>query len=324
MGRLPLLHRLIDAGTRVPLLRRRSFVHELHGKHEQQILLGGGYTAWDAQHGLRFEYVVPERICRGSGREMPLSAILALVDEATTWASIGADRFRRPGASLALDARLIDEDRPPQAGERLFFESRPERIGRTIGFETCTVHDAATGRLVASASHVKYLDMGRAWDTIMGPLFPLAAALADVAKPRAPPEVLLNDAAAFETLISPAHCETSADGRAVAKFTVGPRHLQERGVLFGGCHAMFHERAGAAAAMSRQAAAQGGALTALRLCSMRVNFLGAATDGARLEAHATSSPSWRGVGRLAHSRLMLAESGSLRSEARMEFILAES
>ena len=57
--------------------------HELLGGHEQQP--SGGFRVGRQRHSLLFEYVVPSRICNAD-MKMPLSAILSLVDETTTWA----------------------------------------------------------------------------------------------------------------------------------------------------------------------------------------------------------------------------------------------
>jgi acyl-coenzyme A thioesterase PaaI-like protein len=345
---LPSVLRMIELATKVPGTRRRSFVHELLGKHEQQLSFGGGYTSWEAGRGLIFEYEVPKRIC-GNSEWMPLSAILSLADETTTWMGMQLDPSRRPGVSIALSAELAGEARPPQPGERLVFESHVQKLGRSVGFLGCDVFDAASGELRARAKHTKFLaTQPPGWNVVVGKLFPLTSALVDRAcAARAPPEVAVDDAAAFGQLVAPSRLQHASDGHTTAAFTVEASHLQENSILFGGCHAFFHESAGtaaAAAAMSADRAdVRGSARPQLR--SMRVEYLGGARKGAQLEAHvACERSAWRGEDSIvASSQLSLvrttgargnpkvgpgahgggASSGALRSEARMEFTLVD-
>ncbi len=314
---------LMDAGQRLRWLRRGSFVHQLVGKHEQQAQRGGGFTGWPKDRGLLFEYEVPARIC--SSGSMPLSAILSIVDETTTWASIGVDKDRRPGVSLVLEASLTDEGRPPVAGDRLVFESSVQKLGRTIGFQSCDVLDAASGRTVCTARHIKMLDMGIAWRWLMrDPLFQgtSAALLAFGSRPSSrnvAPHVALDDAEAFEELLAPTRPpEISVDDsrtRASARlaFDVREEHLQETGLLFGGVHAMLHEASGTLAAQHLLADA--------RCVKLRVNYMASGGLGDALEAHVASTLAWRGAGATAASQLMLASGArGLRSEALLELV----
>ena len=110
--RLDALLRLIEAARTARFLRPHTFSHELQAKHwQQQALHGGGFTRFDDSGVVRFEYVVPDHVCRRG--HLPLSTLLALVDETTTWASIGMDRHRRPGVSISLEATLEQQVPPP-------------------------------------------------------------------------------------------------------------------------------------------------------------------------------------------------------------------
>ena len=101
---LPTLLQLVNASKWLKYLRRESFVHQLIGKHEQLAPAhGAGFVEMSQDGKLTYEYHVPRRIC-GTDGAMPLSAIVALVDETTTWASIANDKNRRPGVSITLDA----------------------------------------------------------------------------------------------------------------------------------------------------------------------------------------------------------------------------
>ena len=297
------------------------------------------FTAWDdEQLVLRFEYTVPARICgnpKVDGR-MPLSAVLALVDECTTWASVAADPLKRPGVSISLEAQLLEHNQPALAGERLIFESRVQKVGRTVGFITCDVHSAQSGRHVARAHHTKYLYMGKAWDLAFGPAYSLTESVIVpmLSVDRPPPEIDVDDAEAFERLLQPTRVEqrssssnnsSTAETTTVAAFTCGEEHLQEVHVVFGGCHAMMHETAATLAA-------QGAAEDRRRrphLASLRVNYIASASKGEELEAHVTTSArtNWNGESVSAVSQLVGAKKGggggapTLRSEAKMDLVL---
>lgn len=309
--------------ARLRLLRRKSFTHELLGNHEQQASLhGAGFTAFDhTQRKLTYEYVVPSRIT--SAAHMPLSAMLSLVDECTTWASIACDRLRRPGVSISLETNLTASDRPAQAGERLVFESIVQKVGRSVGFIQCEVFEAATGRKIAQASHTKFLAMGAAWDFAFGPALPLTEGLIVplLSIDRTLPHIDADDAAAFEELLAPTRPIGTTDS--TVSFTCRDVHLQQAHMLFGGCQAMMHERA--AMLTSRRAPVQG---TASHLASIRVNYLASSKQGDELEARVSvaDGPTWNGAGCATTSRLFgSSRSGgkeaTIRSEAQMEIVL---
>jgi len=303
---------LLSDASRARFLGARSFVHELEAKHAQQASGGGGYTRLDADGTLAFEYLVPERVCRPDGR-LQLSAILAIVDETTSWASVATDRHKRPGVSIALHAALEPGRRPPRAGQRLVFKSRSERMGRTLGFQTCTVQDEAGG-LVATARHTKLLDMGRGWALAMGPVaFPCTRFLMHAAGgfvDRPPPELSpsLGHLLAPEearVVATPWDVARGGDGgnlygftaEAVSRHTVTPPMLNEVRILFGGFQALLHEEAGAratVAAVDAAAEAAGGARGSgvdlgLVLTNLDVTYLASAKRHDVLEVRARAS-----------------------------------
>ena len=111
---------------------------------------------------------------------LPLSTMLAVLDETSSFASIACDKHLRPGVSVHLTATSV---RPtgPTAGETLTFRSRVVRLGRKLGWIDCDVH-GEDGALVAKGRHTKYLDMGAAWNLLLphpdDASFPLARSLA--------------------------------------------------------------------------------------------------------------------------------------------------
>ena len=111
-----------------------SFPHGLGALHHQQEVTGGGYKSYD--DGLRFSYEMPVLLC--SPHDQPAGVLMALMDETTSWASIGADQHRRPGVSVHLSLELSDAA-PVEAGERLLFTSHVQKLGRAMGFIACEV-----------------------------------------------------------------------------------------------------------------------------------------------------------------------------------------
>lgn len=313
-ARLEKLLSLVRDAAAARFLGARSFAHELQAKHAQQVALGGGFTRFDDDGTLFFGYKVPEHACCRGGR-LPLSAILSIVDDTTSWASVGVDQHRRPGVSIALHAALAPGCSPPAAGQRLVFESRSERIGRTLGFQMCEVRDDK-GVLLASARHIKLLEMGRGWALLFGPLFPFTRSLAEALggfserselSPTAPLAKLL----APDALHITRHRHHAT---AVARHTVTPPMLNEVRILFGGCQAMLHEQAGAHAAataateLARGAgsapASTGGESRAsdrstfppsycaddMVMTSMDISFMSGAARGDALELRAEAAP----------------------------------
>ena len=321
--RLDALLRLMHDASRAHFMRPHSFAHELLAKHSQQAAMGGGFTRWD-ERGLRFEYTVPEQVCFKG--HMPLSAIVALVDETTTWASVGSDRHRRGGVSLELHAALQGERRPPQAGEKLIFEANVERMGRTIGFQRCEVY-TDLGRHVASARHTKLLDMGRLWALAFGPLFPLSSVLLRLLARERLPEKLVEN---LEELLAPlsvrhTHDETSGVGTSqsraalAASYTCEPAFLNEIGVMYGGAQAMLHEEvATRAAARALSDAVHPSDGTLPYPIGINVSYLAGVRVGEALELSAHAGTAWGGAGLTTSSQLRGAN-GVIRSESQMQF-----
>ena len=317
--RLDRLLSLIRDASRARFLGSRSFSHELEAKHVQQVTQGGGFTAFGDDGTLTFEYRVPERVCFRGDSYLPLSVLLAIVDEVTSWASVGVDPARRPGVSIDLNAALAAGRVPPRAGDHLVFLARSRRMGRTLGFQTCEVR-TGSGELVATARHTKLLDMGRAWGIAFGAGFDLTRGLlrafgsVDRPLPTLSPTV--------GGLLRPEACEVEGEaggvGRAMERHRVAGGMLNEVGLLFGGCQALLHERAAGLAADC--AVGHGG----LVLGAMSVTYLAAAKRGQSVEARATARAAWGGesTSGLVATSCLFAGSGKadkVVSEARMRF-----
>ena len=245
-----------------------------------------------------------------------------MVDEATTWASIGSDRHRRPGVSISLEAELAPQYQPPVAGDLLRFEAKVEKMGRTIGFQSCAVHDAADGRLVARGYHTKALDMGRAWNLLFGPpMLPLLEAAAGLAARERPmPAIDADDALVTRQLLAPTRTQLDAAAHAAAlAYTCRAEHLQETSIMFGGLQAMVHEVAARAAAETVGGGGQPPARRPLICSAILVRYLAGAKLGDELEARAQATRTYHGHGVAATSRLS-RERGATRSEAEVQFV----
>lgn len=345
--RLSTLLRLVERTGELKFFRARSFNHELFAKHFQQSRHGLGFTSLD-DGVLRFGYRVPEEACLDGGT-LPLSAIISLADDVTTWASIARDRAKRPGVSISLEATLLRE-RPPSAGDELLFEASVQKIGRTVGFLSCDVIDTATGAPVARAQHTKMLDMGRAWSAAFSaPLFPLTervlSALGTAAdRPRYEPRGG-GDASTLKRLLvldggrkagdDPGRGQpgdgdvsgaiaTAPNGSASGRVVCEEGHLQEAHLMHGGAQAMLHETIGRAGAGARADKSQ-----PLQLRAMRVLYYAGAQLGDTLELRATSTPApWLGSGRAGGilastqlSRVPGTRGGGVRSEATLEYVV---
>ena len=317
-NKFALINRMIENATKIRYIPRKTFTHHLFGKHEQQNPLGGGYTEWSSDGVLHFKYTVPPCVCVGPRQSMPLGAIVSLIDETTTWVSIGEDRSRRGGVSITLEAALAEQDRPPVAGDTLIFKAKMEKTGKSVGFQSCEIIDEGTGRLVATGYHVKLLTTeGRLWALAFGPtLLPLTEQLSRLTfVDRPAPVIDPDDADALRRLLEPTSCEVdAAAGTALSQFTCVKEHLQETSLVFGGVQAMLHEVAAQRAAdavLQKDETAQ--------CCSMLVRYLAGSKKGDELSANAKADASvFDGNGIAVKSTL--AGKGVTRSESELSFV----
>ena len=146
---LPFLLDFMETARNARFQPRHSFSRELEVLHTQQAKeapqegrWSGGYTALCKDTGvLEYEYTVPERLCDDQ-KELPLPFLLALCDEVTSWGSISADATLRPGVSVVLGVEML-RPAPVVAGERLRFESKVRKMGRTLSFLECAIRTEA-------------------------------------------------------------------------------------------------------------------------------------------------------------------------------------
>jgi acyl-coenzyme A thioesterase PaaI-like protein len=298
-----------------------AFPRLLMCKHAQQAEFGaGGFSVVERGRVVDFKYAVPSYLCTGAGGTMPLSAILAVLDETSSFASIACDEHLRPGVSVGLTATSV---RPvgPSAGETLTFRSKVVRLGRKLGWIDCVVL-GDDGALVAQGRHTKYLDMGAAWNLLPHPddaSFPLMRQLALLTGHPAQPVVAVDDEAARPTRIAermgfyPAEGGrlVAADGSARASFECKDSDMNgapgQMAGMHGGAQAMLHEAACSAAAPK-----------GARLRRIDVTYLSSVKRG-RL-AVGVDAPVLLGGGlRAVRSAITRADADASLSEAHLEF-----
>lgn len=126
-----------------------------------------------------FKYKIPAYLCRkGVNNESYLStsATIALFDEFSSLSTIINDKNSRSGVSIVLTAENYTNSLP---NTNVFIVSKSLKIGKTIGFSEIQMFDE-NNNLVASGSHIKFLDMGKIWDLLMQPTtFPFIVNLLD-------------------------------------------------------------------------------------------------------------------------------------------------
>jgi acyl-coenzyme A thioesterase PaaI-like protein len=125
-----------------------------------------------------FRYKIPSSLCHSDlGQEyLSTSATAALFDEFSSLSTILSDRTSRSGVSIVLSAENY-QNTPPNS--EVLIVSKALKIGKTIGFSEIKMFDSEK-TLVASGSHIKFLDAGKVWDVLMSPtLFPFVVNLID-------------------------------------------------------------------------------------------------------------------------------------------------
>ena len=104
--------------------------------------------------------------------------LAALADEWTTQCLVLQDNRCRPGVTVSLTlsfrrAFVIKPKRP------LIFRMNSIKTGKTLGFCDFSISDEASGIMIASGHHIKYLPMGTWFDLLTSkPLLPFVTYLA--------------------------------------------------------------------------------------------------------------------------------------------------
>ena len=142
----------------------------------------------EKEKSLTFKYVVPPHLCRtirgnranvggdGKGGEaLPLSVLLAVFDDVSSWPVIAFDKKHRPGVSINLYAEFLQGSSGAfpviRGGDTLNITATINKLGGQIGFIDLKAYDH-DNKLIAIGRHTKFLNvMGRAYEILFGPLF---------------------------------------------------------------------------------------------------------------------------------------------------------
>lgn len=143
----------------------------------------GIFTTKLISHNLNittFKYNIPAYLCRNcnkNGIYLSTSATIALFDEFSSLSTLINDKYNRSGVSIVLTAENYCNSLP---NTEVLIVSKSLKLGKTIGFSEIQMFDSITNQLVASGSHIKFLEMGKLWDFFMQPsLFPHVVNLLD-------------------------------------------------------------------------------------------------------------------------------------------------
>lgn len=130
-------------------------------------------TLAEVGNELSIDYTVPAALCRvdANGKSnFTVSAILALLDDFSSYALMLQDRNHRPGVSVTLDTEII---KTCQAGDKIRLVSRCDKIGKSVAFLSMELL-SVKGDIIARGKHIKYVKMGFGWDLLTSfLLFPI-------------------------------------------------------------------------------------------------------------------------------------------------------
>ena len=202
-------------------------------------------------------YKVPSHLCvarcGGDGgdvgvKSLPLSVLMALFDDITTWPIIASDTSHRAGVSVFLSAEYTQPHTPLLPSTVLTMEGTVMKLGNRFAFCEVEARDEMTGRLVAIGRHTKYLPMGVAYEFAFKYCMNLLEALAisfgkfgkknDEANARNANE---NTSILDFCQINNSHNPTK--NTLEATFKVLPHSRNPMGGLHGGCTAVLSELA---------------------------------------------------------------------------------
>ena len=109
------------------------------------------------------DYDVPKHLCmtaEGTSTKLPLSVLMSVFDDVSTWPIVVKDKQHRPGVSVHLSAELLDPSRPITPSTPLRIESIVDKSGRMLAFCSINAYNRDSGELVAVGKHTKFLPMG--------------------------------------------------------------------------------------------------------------------------------------------------------------------
>ena len=183
---------------------------------------------------------------------LPLSVLMSLFDDVSTWPCIAEDKQMRPGVSVHLSAELTSPTSPIKPDTDLLITARPLKIGRTLAFLSLECRDANTDQLYATGRHTKYLPMGFIFETAFTHFMPLLELYAKVANPFGKQNHDLENRTTFPNIKDVVGDINAVKG--VAEVKVNKQHLNPMGGLHGGCQSVLAELVGTQTLQVRRAA----------------------------------------------------------------------
>ena len=125
-------------------------------------------------------YEVPGHLCvpakpgqAGSATTLPLSILMSLFDDISSWPCITSDDRRRPGVSVHLEASYMRPQETLAPGTLLEVSAYPQKLGRVLAFMSIECREATTNRLIATGRHTKFMQMGFKHEMAFKYLMPL-------------------------------------------------------------------------------------------------------------------------------------------------------
>ncbi len=107
--------------------------------------------------------------CVDSSGALLLSGAIAQMDEISTYCgTLLWDRYLRPGLSLQLTARRIRSLSHVRAGDKLIFETRLQKIGKTIGFVDVVIRDVNSEPIIFG-QHIKFMPINPIFKAVFHP-----------------------------------------------------------------------------------------------------------------------------------------------------------
>ena len=138
-----------------------------------------------------FKSKISPNVCRyqhdKERASLTCGAALAILDDISTYTFFLDDLTSRPGVSVYLTTELCQ---PCYANEDVHIRVKTDKIGKTLGFCSFDIVNANDNTTVyAKGSHIKFLDMGKAWDFLFGYFFNYTLTLIDMFKLNDPKSV---------------------------------------------------------------------------------------------------------------------------------------
>ncbi|GMH48075.1 hypothetical protein TL16_g00209 [Triparma laevis f. inornata] len=193
------------------------------------------------------DYDVPKHLCtkatKNDTAKLPLSVLMSVFDDVSTWPIVVKDKQHRPGVSVHLSAELLDPSRPISPSTPLRIESTVDKSGRMLAFCSIHAYNRDSGELVATGKHTKFLPMGFVFEFMFQRFMPLLHLYASNFGPyRNSNDMLMKNGTSKNILdiIGPLEMTTSGT-TTETNFRVGPLHKNPMGGMHGGCQSVVSQ-----------------------------------------------------------------------------------